>query len=108
MRKVVWTGYWTSRHREAEVEVQFGVDEVIKMTGAREGYRGCPESLYRSAEPFFQGKPPSRRGLRMSSCKMADYRRVLSCVAANHIRRTFVDHIPLCACEDRIKLNPVK
>jgi hypothetical protein len=33
---------------------------------------------------------------------------VLPCVAANHIRRTFVDHIPLCARESRINLNPVK
>lgn len=55
MRKVVWTGYWTSRlHREAVDRSTILVS--IKMTGAPKGYRRCPESIYRSAEPFLQGK----------------------------------------------------
>lgn len=78
------------------------------MTGAPKGYRRCPESIYRSAEPFLQGNTEPTKAKTMSRCKTADHGVILPCAAAKHIEELLSTTFPLYACESRIKLNPVK
>ena len=58
---------------------------MTKTTDAPKGCEGCPRSLYRVLITDSPRKTTEPKMWELSSCKMANYRSVLPCAAANYI-----------------------
>ena len=85
VRQVVRTDYLTSRlHRKGRYRSTIWVDVMTKTTAAPKGCDCCPESLYRCAEPFLQGKPLCRRDVEDVELRDGTLSKYATIAAANH------------------------